>query len=181
MPKSVVLKKEWNGKTYYTSTYLVQNELFLSSSTARSLLQNYEYEKELGSNPKYYSEDIIQGIIKEYENDESKWTAVQQRKKKAEELRAARERELYDKATAMTADEFADWHLVQKRIEKDLAPTMLKNLFAALGHEFDMETFYRDVEKVESYKRSAVNYGLPRPQEVVEAEDRLLSNNGYLK
>ncbi|WP_161950131.1 hypothetical protein, partial [Streptococcus suis] len=86
-----------------------------------------------------------------------------------------------DKATAMTADEVADWYLVQKRIEKDLAPTMLKNLFAALGHEFDMETFYRDIEKVESYKRSAGNFGLPRPQEVVEAEDRLLSDNGYLK
>lgn len=181
MPKKVIIKKEWNGKTYYTSTYLVQNELYLSASTARSLLQNYEYVKELGSNPKYYSDNTIQGIIEEYKNDKLKWSAVQQRKKKVEELRASHEKELYDNATPMASDEVADWYLVQKRIEKDLVPTMLKNLFGALGHEFDMETFYRDVEKVESYKRSAGNYGLPRPQEVVEAEDRLLSNDGYLK
>lgn len=181
MPKNVVLKKEWNGKTYYTSTYLVQNELFLSSSTARSLLQNYEYKKELGSNPKYYSEDTIQGIIKEYENDKSKWTAVQQRKKKAELKRAEEERRDYDKSEPLSDEDSVDWFLATKRVEKELVPTMLKNLFSALGKEFDMETFYNDIMKVEKYKRVVGDYGVPRPLDIVEAEERLLSNDGYLK
>ena len=74
-----------------------------------------------------------------------------------------------------------DWLVCNNRIEKDLIPTMLRNLFAALGKEFDMELFYNDVEKVERYKRTVSDFGVPRPLDIVEAEERLTGNNGYLK
>ena len=178
MPKNVVSQKVWNVFMYYTSTHLVKNELFLAASTARSLLQNYEYVKELGNSPKYYDEETIKSIIDDYQNDEKKWTAVLQRKKKVEELRAAREQELYDIAKPV---DVVDWLVCNNRIEKDLIPTMLRNLFAALGKEFDMELFYNDVEKVERYKRTVSDFGVPRPLDIVEAEERLTGNNGYLK
>ena len=58
---------------------------------------------------------------------------------------------------------------------------MLKNLFSALGLEFDIELFYKDVEKVEKYKLHVGNYGVVRPLEIIDAENRLLGNDGYLK
>ncbi|MGQ9412354.1 hypothetical protein [Streptococcus pluranimalium] len=172
--------KEYKGKTYYTSAYLAK-QLYLSPERCRAILQEFEYNSDLGTNPKFYDSTIIDKLISAYESNDIKRKSLQKRKEEKEKERSEREKNIYDNANPMTADAVADWYLVQKRIEKDLLPTMLKNLFAALGHEFDMETFYKDVEKVESYKRSAGNYGLPRPQEVVEAEDRLLSNDGYLK
>ncbi|HGO5511949.1 TPA: hypothetical protein ACK2WK_001353 [Streptococcus suis subsp. hashimotonensis] len=172
--------EDYKGKRYYTSAHLAK-KLYLSSERSRAILQGFEYNSDLGTNPKFYDEETINKLINDYNNNSIKRQSLKKRKEKREKARAELEKGLYDNAAPMTADEVADWHLVQKRIEKDLVPTMLKNLFAALGHEFDMETFYRDIEKVESYKRSAGNFGLPRPQEVVEAEDRLLSNNGYLK
>lgn len=180
MGRVSVKSKEYKGKTYYTSTYLA-NKLYLSPERSRAILQEFECNSDLGTNPKFYDSATIEKLISDYERHEFKSKALKKRKEKQEKARAELEKDGYDNATPMTADAAADWYLVQKRIEKDLVPTMLKNLFAALGHEFDMETFYRDVEKVESYKRSVGNYGLPRPQEVVEAEDRLLRNNGYLK
>ncbi len=180
MGRVSVESKEYKGKTYYTSTYLAK-KLYLSPERSRAILQQFKYNSDLGTNPKFYDSAMIEKLISDYEKNEFKSKALQKRKEKQEKARAELEKDVYDNATPMTADEVADWYLVQKRIEKDLVPTMLKNLFAALGHEFDMETFYRDIEKVESYKRSVGNYGLPRPQDVVAAEDRLLSDNGYLK
>ncbi|MBO4127962.1 hypothetical protein PFZ59_04955 [Streptococcus suis] len=180
MGRVSVETKEYKGKTYYTSTYLAK-KLYLSPERSRAILQGFEHNSELGTNPKFFDLETIEKVINDYNSNDIKSQSLIKRKEKREKARAELEKDLYDNATPMTADAVTDWYLVQQRIEKDLVPTMLKNLFAALGHEFDMETFYIDVEKVESYKRSAGNYGLPRPQEVVEAEDRLLSNNSYLK
>ena len=58
---------------------------------------------------------------------------------------------------------------------------MLKNLFSALGLEFDIELFYKDVENVEKYKLHVGNFGIARPLEIIDAENRLLANDGYLK
>ena len=75
----------------------------------------------------------------------------------------------------------ADWFLINKRIEKDLVIVMLKNLFSAMGKRFDMDLFNEDVAKVEKYNRAVGGYGIPRPLDIVEADDRLNADDGYLE
>ncbi|MFA9467587.1 hypothetical protein [Streptococcus sp. E24BD] len=180
MSKPSIDSKEFKGKTYYTSAYL-RKKLYLSSDRARAIMLNYENDPDLGTNPKFYSEDVIDKIINDYYSDDVKFRTLEKRKEKAELKRAEEERRDYDKSELLSDEDAVDWFLTTKRVEKELVPTMLKNLFSALGKEFDMETFYNDIMKVEKYKRVVGDYGIPRPLDIVEAEERLLSNDGYLK
>lgn len=179
MSKNSIKEKFYDGKKYQTSAYL-REKLFLSAERCRSILQGYEYNSELGENPKFYDEDIIKSIIDDYNNDEVKYKALEKRKIKQEKERAKAEKLSFENSESELVD-VGEWSLVNHRVEKELVSTMLKNLFSALGLEFDIELFYKDVEKVEKYKLHVGNYGVVRPLEIIDAENRLLGNDGYLK
>ena len=50
-----------------------------------------------------------------------------------------------------------------------------------MGKRFNMDLFNEDVAKVEKYNRVVGGYGIPRPQEIVEADNRLNGDDGYLE
>lgn len=179
MSKNSIKEKIYEGKRYQTSAYL-REKLFLSAERCRSILQSYEHNSELGENPKFYSENIIKSIIDDYYNDEVKYNALERRKIKQEKERANAEKISFENSESELVDA-GEWVLVNRRVEKELVSTMLKNLFSALGLEFDIELFYKDVEKVEKYKLHVGNFGIARPLEIIDAENRLLGNDGYFK
>ena len=68
MSKNSIKEKFYERKKNQTSAYL-REKLFLSAERCRSILQGYEYNSELGENPKFYDEDIIKSIIDDYGNE----------------------------------------------------------------------------------------------------------------
>ena len=50
-----------------------------------------------------------------------------------------------------------------------------------MGKRFNMDLFNEDVAKVEKYNRAVGGYGIPRPLDIVEADDRLNADDGYLE
>ncbi|MQQ66556.1 MULTISPECIES: hypothetical protein [unclassified Streptococcus] len=179
MAKKSIEEKIYNGKTYRTSAFL-KKKLYLSAESSRRILQDYEHNPDLGVNPKFYDEKIINQIIEDYYNDESKMKSIEKRKIKLEKERALQEKISFENYESELVD-VADWFLINKRIEKDLVIVMLKNLFSAMGKRFDMDLFNEDVAKVEKYNRAVGGYGIPRPLDIVEADDRLNADDGYLE
>ena len=122
MAKKSIEEKIYNGKTYRTSAFL-KKKLYLSAESSRRILKDYEHNPDLGVNPKFYDEKIINQIIEDYGNNESKRKSIEKRKRKLEEERALQE----------------------------------KN------------------------NRAVGGYGIPRPLDIVEADDRLNGDDGYLE
>ena len=91
MAKKSIEEKIYDGKTYRTSAFL-KKKLYLSAESSRRILQDYEHNPDLGVNPKFYDEKIINQIIEDYYNDESKMKSIEKRKIKLEEERALQEK-----------------------------------------------------------------------------------------
>ena len=81
MAKKSIEEKIYNGKTYRTSAFL-KKKLYLSAESSRRILKDYEHNPDLGVNPKFYDEKIINQIIEDYGNNESKRKSIEKRKRK---------------------------------------------------------------------------------------------------
>ncbi|HEM3570064.1 TPA: hypothetical protein U1B89_002091 [Streptococcus suis] len=176
--------KKYKGKKYYPSSYLAK-KLYLSPERSRAVLQDYENISELGTNPKFYDKQLLDKIIDDYNNDKIKSKALQKRKEKerAKKIRLEEERAKAEKLTYESSEpmERPGSFFLANQMKEKLVSTMLNNLFAALGYEFDLELFYEDIEKIADYECSVRKIGVARPLDIVEAENRLLGNDGYLK
>lgn len=182
-----------NGELFYTANYLKEQLLLTSDRQARNILSNYEHIQ--GKSPKLYKQSVIEKAISDWKSKPSNRKKLNERKKEWEKLRADSEKRFYEKLeqnynsignnqsipSGLKASFILKAH---ERFDNELQLMMLKNLYSALGISFDYEKFFTDLEIDNEYRwklgTGELSFGDERSVEVIEAQERLLSDNAYL-
>lgn len=178
-----------NGELFYTANYLKEQLLLTSDRQARNILSNYEHVQ--GKSPRLYEQSVIEKAISDWKSKPSNRKKLNERKKEWEKLRADSEKKFYEKFeqnyNSIGNNQSIPSGLKAKahdRFDNELQLMMLKNLYSALGISFDYEKFFTDLEIDNEYRwrlgTGALSFGNERPVEVIEAQERLLSDNAYL-
>ncbi|HFR3573361.1 hypothetical protein HCC41_06455 [Streptococcus suis] len=193
MVKKKQNKKLVNGQMLYTSGYL-QEQLFLySDRQARNILANYESVE--GKSPKLYTRIVMDKAISDWKSKPNNQKKLQERKEDWEHKRAVSEREFYEQFQQKYDSDGnhpdvpsglrASFTIrAQERFDNELQLMMLKNLYTALGIKFDYDQFFTDLEIDIAYtdkmRIERMEFGNERPIAVIEAQERLGSDDSYL-
>lgn len=182
-----------NGQRLYTASYLQEQLLLTSDRQARNILS--DYESVVGKSPKLYTQSVIEQAISDWKSNPMNQKKLQERKENWEQMRAEKEKQFYDQFEQKYNYDGSHPNVpsglrasfatrANERFNNELQLMMLKNLYTALGVSFDYDKFFHDLEIDIAYKEKlkieGFEFGTVRPLAVIEAQERLDSDDGYL-
>ncbi|WP_449454831.1 hypothetical protein [Streptococcus suis] len=193
MVKQQQKTKRIGDQLLYTPSYLQEQLLLSSDRQARNILSGYESVE--GKSPKLYTQAVMEQAISDWKKKPNNLKKLLDRKEEWEKVRAEKEKKFYEEFVK-SYDDQGNHPMVlppskvgsvleaRVRFDNELQLMMIKNLYTALGIGFDYQRFFEDLEIDSEYNNQLrignIELGNERPVRVVEAQDRLYSDDGYL-